>query len=339
MQYTNAPLSYRLALSTRHAQNPSPSVLLVGNFDGVHIGHAALLRHARELAHAHGPTTRVVALTFNPHPLRVLRPEVAPPPLLPFDRRVELLKACGADQVVPLEPTPDLLAQSPEDFVRWAAATFAPVAFVQGEDFRFGRDRAGDIAMLRTMGAALGFRVATPPTVDAVMADQQLARASSTLARWLIARGRMEDAAAVLGRAHALEGVVEPGDKRGRTIGFPTANLRVESGILWPADGVYAAVAALPGGDRFPAAVNIGARPTFAGAARRLEAHILPERPHPDLVLDRYGWPLRLEFLSHIRDQVRFRNADELAEQLGRDRARASRIVQENERMLQQTHA
>ncbi len=318
------------------------SVITIGSFDGVHRGHAALIAAARAFAD-HGNTggtpvppnhrsdTRVIALVFDPHPLTLVSPENAPPRLSRFEDRAQRLRDAGADEVIRLEPTPELLGLSPEAFIDRQVERFAPVAFVEGADFRFGRGRAGDTALLAALGTARHFQAIVLDPVEVVLDDHAIVPASSTLCRWLVKNGRVRDASRVLGRPHSVPGTVVPGDRRGRTIGFPTAN--IETDVLVPGDGVYAAWAALADGRRFAAAVNVGARPTFAGAARTIEAHLLLDGAStrtaraPVRGLPEYGWSVTLEFIGRLRDQARFAGIDALVAQLHRDRARAAEVL------------
>lgn len=310
---------------------PPPSVITIGSFDGVHRGHAALVAAARARADAAAPGTRVIALVFDPHPLTLINPETAPPRLSRFVDRARLLRDAGADDVIRLEPSPELLGHSPEAFIDRQVERFAPIAFVEGADFRFGRGRAGDTALLAALGTTRHFQAIVLDPVEVTLDDHSIVPASSTLCRWLLKHGRVRDAARVLGRPHALPGTVVPGDRRGRTIGFPTANIQTD--VLAPGDGVYAAWAALPDGRRHPAAVNVGARPTFAGASRTIEAHLLLESASrgtawaPVQGLPEYGWPVTLEFIGRLRDQARFAGIDALVAQLHRDRARAAEVL------------
>lgn len=293
------------------------TVLSIGNFDGVHIGHAALLHRARELAGVDG---RVVAISFDPHPATILRPERTPPRLTTFARREELLRGLGADVVEKLEPTPAILAMSAEEFIRGLVARHEPAWIIEGPDFHFGKGRSGTLDLLRSLGAANGYSLHVEPSVKLGLHDQLIAPASSSLTRWLLANGRVADAALVLGRPHRLEGVVVRGDQRGRTIGFPTANL--DSEVMPPADGVYAAIATLPDGRTHPAALNIGTRPTFQGIDRRVEAHLIGAAGLPE-----YGWRLSLDVVAFVRDQVRFDSIQRLTEQLRRDCDRAAEML------------
>lgn len=305
------------------------AVLSIGNFDGVHIGHRAILARARSIADkaaAGGARPRVVALSFFPHPATVLRSGDEPALLTPFDERAALLREAGADEAVRLEPDAALLSQAPEAFVEGLVERWAPRAIVEGPDFRFGRGRAGDAACLRRLGDRHGFETHVVPPVEVGLTDQLLVRASSTAARWLVGLGRVADAALVLGRPHRLVGEVVRGDRLGRTIGFPTANLRTP--VLPPADGVYAGVARLPGGLRRPAAVHVGPRATFDAAARSVEAYVL-DWTGPDLGAGEpeYGWPLTIELTAWLRDQAKFDGVGPLVAQIERDAARTRALA------------
>lgn len=246
------------------------TAVTIGNFDGVHAGHAALVARARSLV---GPGGRVVVLAFDPHPSSVLRPGTEPARLTTFARRAELLRGQGADEVRRLEPDGGLLSLSPEAFMRHVVDSFGPAVLVEGADFHFGKGRAGHVAELREIGRAMGFGVEIVEPVEVELCDQSLVTASSSLARWLLAGGRVADAGRVLGRAYELSGDVVSGDRRGRGIGFPTAN--VEPAETPPAPGVYACTAELPDGRELPAAVHVGERPTIGDGKPRVEAHVL----------------------------------------------------------------
>jgi riboflavin kinase/FMN adenylyltransferase len=309
--------------------DPQPSVLSIGTFDGVHVGHQELIRLARRIAQEN-PGTRVVALVFKPNPLEVLRPEAAPARLSMFEQRKRWIIEAGADEVVRLEPTPEFLAETPERFVRECVERYRPIAFVEGEDFHFGRARSGTNALLTEMGRTLGFTVGVVPTVSVSLNDHQLVPARSTIVRWLLAGGRARDAAIVLGKPYELEGVVVRGDRRGRVIGFPTAN--IDAPTMIPADGVYAATATLPDGRTLPAAVSIGAKPTFGPNARAVEAFLLQPGTRtrtwtPIDGLPEYGWTLRLHILAWVREQVRFTSLPTLLDQLERDCQRCHEIA------------
>jgi riboflavin kinase/FMN adenylyltransferase len=295
----------------------TPTAVTIGNFDGVHVGHAALVRRARELA---GPRGRVCVLAFDPHPFTRLRPEHAPARLSTFSQREAALLALGADEVVRLEPTDELLNTTAPRFVEWLVSRYGPRFVVEGEDFHFGKGREGNVRVLSELGKDAGFAVDVVPPVEVALGDDQIVRASSSIVRWLISHGRVSDAARVLGRPYELEGTVVKGDQRGRTIGFPTANLSTP--CLLPADGVYAGVATLPDGTRLSAAVNVGVRPTFRGKERRLEAHLLGAGQLPD-----YDWPLRLKLIAWLREDLCFDDVDSLTRQIRRDCERTRAVL------------
>ncbi len=313
-----------------------PSVVIVGVLDGVHLAHARLVRRARAMARSLAgdgslvKTPRVVALSFDPHPQTTLRPESLPPARLStFDQRRAWLREAGADEVVALSPTKELLSQDPLTFVQSLRTRFNAVGMVEGPDFRFGRKRAGDTTLLQWLGAKLGMAVEIVQPVEAVLHDHSVVTVSSSLVRWLITHGRVGDAALLLGRAYEITGTVVQGDRRGRQLSFPTANIRTEHHL--PVAGVYACSAALPSGAVFPAAVNVGARPTFENAPPTLEAHVIlsPDRAGDDSAiakpwstlpdLPEYGWEIRLRFHHMLRDQVKFASLDALKAQLARD--------------------
>ncbi len=288
----------------------------IGNFDGVHLGHQALVARARRHAGSGGTVT---ALCFDPHPLERIRPERAPQRLTTFGQRERWLRDAGADKVIRLEPDPALLNESPAQFVEWLAREHGPDAVVEGQDFCFGKGRSGTVETLCSLGAAFGFAVDIVAPVEVTLDDHSVVRASSSLTRWLLAHGRVGDAASVLGRPYTLVGTVVQGDRRGRTIGFPTANLACD--VTPPADGVYACVATLPGGDSYSAAMNIGTRPTFKGIERRVEVHLLDAAAAGDALtgLPEYGWELTVEVHAWLRDQLRFAGVEALTAQLQRD--------------------
>jgi riboflavin kinase/FMN adenylyltransferase len=304
---------------------PPPSVITVGNFDGVHLGHGAILRRAQELARAHNAPGGVLVLSFDPHPATRIAPARAPRRLTAFEHRVALLRDAGAAHVHRLEPTDEFLGLSPEGFVEWVCGRFNPCAWVEGPDFHFGRGRAGNMATLRNLGEDRGFEVDQVSAVAVALTDNTVVTASSTIARWLIERGRARDVWCVLGRPHRLVGAVTRGDRRGRTLGFPTAN--IDTACMLPGDGVYGAVATLPDGLRYPAALSVGTKPQFDGEVRTAEAFILgltSEPGGPNLPgLPEYGWPITIDIVGWVRGQMRFDSVERLVEQMGRDCARA----------------
>lgn len=295
------------------------SIISAGSFDGVHLGHRAILTSARRLADRRG--CRVVVLTFDPHPARTLRPGSEPPRLTSVYEKVDRLKAGGADHVAVLEPTPQVLGQSGSEFVERIVGEFHPIAIVEGEDFRFGRGRSGDVRLLQQLGIRLGFETIVEPKVALGLSNRLIAPVSSTLVRWLVGRGRMIDAAICLGRQFELAGQVVAGEQRGRTIAVPTANLdpATYAEHIVPADGVYAGLAVAPGGRVHPAAISVGVKPTFGRQTLTVEAHLL------DFDGDLYGQTLCLRFARWLRDQWPYPNSEALRSQLARDIAQTRR--------------
>jgi riboflavin kinase / FMN adenylyltransferase len=277
----------------------------VGNFDGVHQGHAALLTALASQARAHaGPA---VALTFDPHPVELLRPGQTPPALTTVTDRARLLHDLGADHVVTLHTVPQLLALSPEEFFHQVLrGRFGARAMVEGPNFGFGKGRAGTVATLGKLCEAgkVALTVVPPVVIDG-------GEISSSRIRAALQGGKVELAERLLGRPYRLHGTVGTGQRRGATLGFPTANLN-EVETLVPGDGVYAA-RARQGERSWPAAVNVGANPTFGENARKVEAHLL------GFGGDLYGKPLAIDFVRRLRDTRPFANVDQLVEQLRRD--------------------
>jgi riboflavin kinase/FMN adenylyltransferase len=280
-----------------------------GNYDGVHLGHRALLDAARVLA---GDRLAVTALTFDPHPAQVLAPDRAPPLLTTLERRTVLLKAFGADAVEILRFDRALAEASPETFVTSVLVErLGARGVVVGPDFRFGKGRAGDVETLRALGLAHGFEVRAVAPVEI-----EGAVVSSTRVRAALTDGEVELAARLLGRVHDVGGEVIHGDHRGRTIGFPTANLRCEP-VLLPSDGVYAVVAREPStGDVLRGVANLGVRPTV-GAGRSVEAHLF------DFDGDLYGRTIRVAFVARLRGEQRFDGLESLKAQIEKDAADA----------------
>ena len=312
----------------------SGTVVTIGNFDGVHAGHRALISRARELASEYRPNRAdVVALAFEPNP-QLLLGGIPPARLSTWEQRERWLLSAGADRVDRLEPTRELLALEPEEFIRNKVERLKLVGIVEGPDFRFGKGRHGDITLLRSLGKEHGFQVAIVPEVQLALTDHILTSARSNTIRWLLERGRVADAAILLGRPFQLDGVVVQGNRRGRTIGFPTVN--VDSPNMIPSEGVYAGRAALPNGRALNAAISIGTKPTFGQHARAVEAFLWHDRFEVRLSgttwrpideLSEYGWAIQLDFVGWIRDQVRFGSVRELTEQLHRDCRRIDQML------------
>jgi riboflavin kinase/FMN adenylyltransferase len=293
------------------------NAISVGNFDGVHLGHQALLGAARTAA---GPSGTVTAVTFEPHPAAILRGS-APDRLASVEDRAMHLRAAGATRVETLVPDQRLLALSPEDFIAELARTVPFDAIVEGSDFRFGRARSGDVHTLREIGARSGFRTVLVEEVSVPLCDGHMVPARSSTARWLLSLGRVADVARVLGRPHRVSGNVVRGAARGRGIGYPTANVASE-GIALPRDGVYACEVTLPDGARWAAAASVGTNPTFGACPRTLEVHVLGLERSADL----YGQRLCVDFLRWIRPMLAFETVDALVAQMGRDCTVAAQV-------------
>ncbi len=288
-------------------------VLTVGNFDGLHLGHQSIMRTVSERAAALGGPA--AAYTFEPHPRRVLHPEHSPRLLTTLEQKLELFEAAGVDVVI-LEPFDRAFAALPaEGFVREILhQRIGPSEVYVGYDFRYGRDREGSMKTLTELGPHLGFSVTIIPEVKLEGRD-----VNSTRIRALLGDAEVEEAATLLGRPYTVRGTVAEGDRRGRTIGFPTLNLAPENEIL-PARGVYAGhVRFLDDGEpardsRFPVVTNVGKRPTFKPDDPVLaEAHVL------DFEGDVYGRRIELTFERHLRAEQRFDGVDALRAQIARD--------------------
>jgi len=288
------------------------TAISIGAYDGIHLGHQSVISTLRDRAEANDLATAVI--TFDQHPALVLRPENAPKLLTTLDQRLELIEALGVDYVYLIEFTPERSKTSPEQFVEYVfvKALHARMVVV-GENFHFGRGRAGDVAALEQLGEAHGFDVEGVPLLQS--ATHSFEPVSSTGIRRALAGGHVAEAAAMLGRNYEVRGDVIHGDARGHAIGFPTANIPVDRKMAWPADGVYAGWFTCEGGDRHPCAINIGRRPTFHLHAEHslLEAHLL------DFEGDLYGQCGRVEFVQFLRSEQRFNGIDALAEQLKKD--------------------
>ena len=287
----------------------------IGNFDGVHRGHASLLDETRRQAQQLGGPAVVV--TFDPHPLQLLRPERFLPVLTTPEEKARLLQALGADHVIILRTTFDLLRLDPAEFFRAVVQErLAARAVVEGEDFCFGRNRTGNIQTLTELCTADGVRLAVVPPLrlDGVVVSSSRVRAA-------LDAGTVGEAARLLGRPYRLQGRVAAGQKRGRTLGFPTANLEPLE-TLAPGNGVYAVRVPHAGRD-WPGAANIGPNPTFGENARKVEVHLI------GFSGDLYGAELAVDFLERLRDTRPFNGAADLREQLRRDVEQARRLAGE----------
>jgi riboflavin kinase / FMN adenylyltransferase len=289
---------------------PGPSVVTIGNFDGVHRGHRVLLGRAVDAARRH--EVRSVAITFDPHPAAVLRPGSEPTNLQTLDDRVDALYATGVDLVLVLEFTAELASLSPQEFIeRVLVDRLRAVKVIVGTNFRFGHKAAGDVVTLNEAGAVHGFEIEAVTLLD--LDGRPI---SSSEIRDRLAAGDVEWSARALGRPHRVVGTVVAGDGRGRTIGVPTANVRPDDGLQVPAHGVYAGHAWL--GERsWPCVTNVGTRPTFDGRDVSVEAHLL------DAEVDLYDRRLAVTFEHRLRGEQRFDGPDDLVAQIHRDIARA----------------
>lgn len=292
-----------------------PSVTTIGVFDGVHLGHQSLLSAVRERADRLSATA--VAITFDPHPVAVLAPDKAPKRLTTIERRVGLLAAHGAQQVRVLDFTPEMAGWTPEEFVeRVIVEQLGCVHVVVGEDFRFGKRAAGSVRTLIDAGRQHGFEVDGWPLIG----DDTIY--SSTRAREAIAAADLETAAMILGRPHEVSGQVVTGDRRGRDLGFPTANVPVDDAYVVPPDGVYAGRLVRADGSKLPAAISVGTNPTFVeSAGRRVESYVLDRED-----LDLYDEQVTVEFVSLLRPMEAFDSVEDLVRRMHEDVA-ATRIA------------
>jgi riboflavin kinase/FMN adenylyltransferase len=285
-------------------------VLALGNFDGVHRGHRKILDRLRRVASERGATS--VVMTFDPHPPRIVRPDKAPPLLMTKAQKLEAIAAAGVQGAAIVRFTPELSRWDPETFVRSVLVDWLRVSEVWvGANFLFGHDRAGNFSMLRGLGARYGFKA---EKIDPVRYKDFVV--SSTRIRRLIGEARVDEAGALLGHQYFIDGTVVEGDRRGRTIGFPTANLCSDNELL-PPNGVYATTATIAGVVR-PSVTNIGVRPTVDSSGRTtVETHVF------NFNQDLYGSTIRVGFVQRLRDERAFDSVDALRSQIAADCGRA----------------
>ncbi len=298
------------------------SVVTVGEYDGVHRGHRTIISEMHRLAAERGCATAVV--TFDRHPATVVRPESAPLLLCDLDHKLELLAETGVDYTLVVEFTPEQAEVPAESFARQVLVDCLQArAVVVGADFHFGKGRRGDVQMLGEVGEEYGYQVIGLPLVKQLTGEGEVI--SSTSIRTALSDGDVEKAHRLLGRPFEVRGVVTPGDRRGRTIGFPTANIPTTIDLQVPSDGVYAAWYIRDDGAQYPAAVNIGKRPTFYEDADRslIEAHLIGFRG------DLYGETAKVRFVRRLRGERKFDGVEALKEQLVKDVADAAKCLSE----------
>ncbi len=305
-------------LARLHTANPT--VITVGMFDGVHKGHQYLIGCLKEAAARQGFASGVI--TFTNHPRSVMRPDVRVPLLTTPEDRLRLISEQGVDLVVPLSFTPDLSYLRAREFVELLRDTLNMRGLVVGPDFAFGYQREGTAELLTQLGKEMDFTV---EVVEPVKFEDRIV--SSTAVRACVQEGKMGDAAWMLTRPFILAGFVVEGDRRGRQIGFPTANVDIEPSIITPADGTYATWTQADG-KTYASATNIGFRPTFGGGGRQVETHLF------DYNGDLYNARIRVAFARKLRDEVKFNGVDALVKQLHEDVAQAKVVLAENESML-----
>lgn len=298
------------------------SVVTVGEYDGVHRGHRTVISEMHRMAAERGCATAVV--TFDRHPATIVRPESAPLLLCDLDHKLELLAETGVDYTLVVEFTPEQAEVPAEMFARQVLVDCLQArAVVVGADFHFGQGRRGNVETLGAVGEEFGYEVVGLPLVKQLTGEGEVI--SSTSIRAALSEGDVEKAHRLLGRPFEVRGVVTPGDRRGRTIGFPTANIPTTPDLQVPADGVYAAWYVRDDGAQYPAAVNIGKRPTFYDDAERslIEAHLIGFRG------DLYGESAKVRFVRRLRGEKKFDGIDSLKQQLVKDVADAAKCVAE----------
>lgn len=307
-----------MALVRYFPDSPAPAwpypVVALGNFDGLHRGHQQLVDEVRRRAAEHAGTS--VAMIFDPHPPRVLRPDKAPKLLMTLDQKIEAFERAGIDAVAIVRFTPELSRWEPELFVEavlidWLRASEVWV----GANFLFGRDRAGTFTLLRALGEDRGFRV---DKIEPVLYKDFVV--SSTRVRHLLSEGRVDEASALLGHHYFVDGVVVPGDRRGRQLGFPTANLDTANDCVLP-HGIYATIAMIDG-VAHRAVTSLGVRPTIGDDRFTIETFIL-EGSH-----DLYDRPLRIEFVKWLRPELKFDSLDALTARIAQDCAEAAALFE-----------
>jgi riboflavin kinase / FMN adenylyltransferase len=292
--------------------------LTIGNFDGLHLGHQYLLSKLVDRANA--KRVRSLVITFEPHPISVLRPDQAVHRLATASMKPKLIEAAGVDDLAIIPFSLEFAALSAEEFLEFIHTYAHPTDILVGDDFRFGAKRAGDAATIRQFASTHGFDATI---IQRIEFEGQIV--SSSYIRACLASGDVRGAAAALGRNYRLSGTVEHGLARGRDMGYPTANIDLDDHLLIPSDGIYAAYARVgESGSPRPAMVYIGRSPTFEARGRTVEAHLL------DFHEDLYARHVSVEFVDFVRGDQRFSGADELAEQMQRDEDVTRRVLAES---------
>jgi riboflavin kinase/FMN adenylyltransferase len=296
------------------------TVLTIGVYDGVHVGHRTVISQVRERAAREG--AKSVVVTFDRHPLSIVRPEASPRLLANLDQKLELLASTGIDAVLIVPFNEQQANETPVEFVeRVLVKTLAAKVVIVGSDFHFGHMRQGNVTLLKEMGERHDF--VCDPVVLVPRADGVDEPVSSTAIRRALAGGEIDTASHMLGRAYEVRGEVVSGDQRGRTIGFPTANVQIPNGMCMPSDGVYAGLYTRPDGTEYATAINLGRRPTFYAnqEASLLEAYLM------DFSGDLYGEAASVKFLAFLRSEKQFSGIDELKQQLQHDIEHARQAV------------
>lgn len=297
-----------------------PAVVTIGNFDGVHRGHAAVL--AQLVAEARSRDAKAVVVTFDPHPRRIHAPETDLELITGAEDRAALIADSGVDALVTIRYTLEFAQQTPDEFVRSViVGRLRACAVVIGQDVRFGRDNSGDFDTMTELGSEHGFEVIG---IDDAGHDR---RWSSTWIREALAAGDVDTAAEILGRPHHMRGEVVHGAARGRELGFPTANLASDASGIIPADGVYAGWLVDEAGSRWPAAISVGSNPTFEGVSRQVESHVIDRDDDSIEDFDLYGQQVLVEFVAHLRPMVAYNGIEALIDQMNDDVARARAVL------------
>lgn len=293
------------------------AVITIGNFDGVHLGHRALFQKVIEKAKEIGG--RSVVMTFEPHPIRVLKKNGQPPLITLYEQKVELVEKSGIDVLVCIHFTPEFASLTATEFVEdLLMKRIGMKAIVVGEDYTFGKNREGDISLLRSFGEQMQFEVIAVDKIQ--ISDELPGRISSTKIRELVTEGNVDEAQKLLGRYYQIRGIVVPGrDRGGELVGYPTANVNLYD-ELCPKAGIYA-VRVECEGEIHNGVANIGYSPTFGDHAFTVEVHIL------NFNKDVYNRKIRVNFIKRIRDEIKFTNISELSAEIGRDIIKAQKIL------------